>query len=1290
MNSLQHWEERLKPFYNKGLRIIGEIPFTYADLESMAEAIGGFVRKNGRKSETTERLVRDYPLTFITLMSGFAAYNTEQNFWQAFADFVHVDIMFIQGQWWRSEFITIAKKLNLKVFDFEDAAHPYVTSIRYQGGIPMYSLPDYFGKMVLPAVQRPDLREVSPKEALKHLLEHSYFVDAPVLNFLENSGDFGVEFFAESCHLARHALEHNGEVLPLEEVNLPEYIVYGFDKFIETAFDPQQHWSRPYLQVAPYSEDTAVHLILPEQEISLELAASQLTWKISFPEGMDEQVIPCRMFRRRQSVVSGQVPVPIQKVVQRVEVSINAHYAETGEARELRRWSLPVLPGGNNPPVIVFDGDCIQTGSSRLIPAGILYFLLPSACDLKGQGLIQKVEDFGGLVGAWKGWKTESWDVSQALSVSLVVNDAQLGDSIPVQGVIARPELTGGHPFQYQQYPDQPLYTSGPPSIRIPLVKGAAVHPQLSNWQVHIRSLWESNPNINTLFNFNHYAAQVQLSEDRAELPLQSVLGKDPSGLYRITVSGPRSLKAQFQVRLWPKLIISGHSTQLRPPQETPEPYQVRLHLPDGASCEVQAGADPLEIENTFGVWQITAPPDLERVLLDLVLPAGGTSPVRVPVSIPLPTLQWALAAGNDLGSLKWSRQLLQKPIDQLSQAGSAALHFRMYGLSESIHSLRLRLVDINDERVILQEVKLKPTDFEKDWLRVSLGQFTDTIKTIHSIGQFELYLPPQANGTPEVVIPVMELTRALDIQDVGLEQIGDLTWKINWKEEHPLKNRRVMLVPAWQPWQKPWEYKVPNKVKGEFVLSNVSLPPTRYHVYFSIQPDWVPPQIQPPEGVLPHVVDFCTEVDRLQALQAEEASPNHNLAFKNLAEQACIYDAIGNKKERDLAISRCTPHLIHLTDLDLLTGFIHWMQGKDIDRTFKSFFLNQMFNPRIVREMFRRYSRNADSLATYLDYCGSVKLFPAESARWMLNNHVDHSTALSRSLNELLQKEDSELVAIVVEMMSEARLSRQDAVALLKVKSTWAIEKVADLPVNPYTNSLLAGMLAELNIGETAFTSSKLAAWMVRCLPDEENGEKVLEYFTFLFEHNTPGIVEMLVRYTCEGRISEGNAFKLLTMNPAESYKILQNSSNQEGCKPWLERLELMCPSAAGIIHPGSSLITPFGKVVVEYLKDEAGTTVDRIRLGAERCIIYGLSGAGKEQVKLVLDCIKQEASIPGVNKAWRCRTCGFIHPDNNVVTNHFRTKHQGSPALGQVTLPVFFDTDETKIDPQSQDTGA
>lgn len=1272
MNSLDTWEKWLAPFFNSKLRLIAEIPFTYDDVQSMGEAIGKFIQ-HGPFTVATTNLTTRFPLTFITHMSGFAAFNSERNFWQAFAESIGIEPQQLFNQRWHHHYVRLAKKRGLKVFDLSEDNTPYVMSIRFQGGIPTYSLPDYFEKMVLPAIQRAALRELPTKEALNYLLEHTYFVDSPVFDFLRNSGDLGIEFFSASCRLAKHAEDNHGELLSAEELELPTYVVGAFEFWWEHREDVKQHWKKPFLQAAPGSEVTAVNLNLPEQEISLELSASRLYWNINYPElGITEEGV-CRVSRRRQNVVTQEDYLPIPQPMERIEVSLMAIQDGEGDPIELRRWNLSLMPPRGFTPIVGFNEQGIQLASNRQLPAGVLYLLTPLGSELVVDGSSRLVENCIPLVGEWADWQMDCWDLSDAWSLMVTKDDQPLGDVVPVTGVIAQPDLVEGHLFQFQDL-EEPLYTSDIPSIRVPLEKGSSNETRLSTWSVQVRSLGDANPSLNRTVCLNEHADEVKVEDDRGIFPLKNLLGEKPTGNYEIKVSGPRGLRSEFRVRLWPKLMIQGHNLQLMQPAQNAQPMGFILRLQDGATCQAQPGAEGIEIQPTLGMWQVTVPAELNRALLELQTPADNGGTVRVPVSIPLPKLRWGLTTEGHGDNLVFGQALIHRSIDQFLQSGSSSIHVEMYGLGNLIRNLKLQLVEQDDHKSVLQEASFYKTDFTKDWLRATLGQFIDSIRAVKSSAQFELVYVPKEIDAEDVRIPLVEVSHTLEIRDVSLTQVSEIEWKVTWHEDRPLRNRRVMLVPAWQPWQKPWEYKIPNKARGELILEGIALPPTRYHLYFYVLPDYESELMRSPEGLKPVLVDLCTPEERIAAIPTDSSSANEK--FRNQVELAIINHELGNGRNRDILLSEAAKSLIHISKLDLLTGVLEWLKDKDVDKPTKSFFFNSMFHHMILTPMLKHYSPNDPSLKEYLGYTATAKNIPLDSAKLMLNSVTD-PVVVGSCLRQLIKRKDDDLITIMVQMMRETRLSKLDAADLLSSDLKWAVERIVKFQSDPVIDSLLSGVLWKVYQLEEYEEDPRVLDWIIRAIPYEDEEQFIEVYLIRLFCKKHPQRFDALFRAYLDEKLMEDEVMEFLSSDPWNALKALEKAPTSGDHQRWVNQLVEKFPEAAGIIMPNSRLVTPFGDGVVDYIEKVNNGRVNRIRLGEPDYRLNVVVGSGGERVRLLIDYHNMTITVDGETHVWKCGRCSYMHLRQDLVVRHAERTHH-TVVLSKITLPISFNQDD------------
>ncbi len=253
----------------------------------------------------------NYPFTFLSLLTFFSAYNTEYDYWGALAEEIGAERGHLFNRNWDPTYRNKVKALRLRTFDFEDVHIPYVTTIRFHGGIPVYSLPDYFRFIVFPSVDRPELNDVPSSLALQTILNSVFHVDAPVRNFLENSGEFGVEFFESSRQLARHYRQQDS-ILSADEVDLPEHIIEAFETFVQDVLTPAERglkirFRKPVLLFTPFYDRGHLFVRLPEQEIPLRYADGQLEWHISFSESSILIQRPCKVKMQRQNMVTEEL-----------------------------------------------------------------------------------------------------------------------------------------------------------------------------------------------------------------------------------------------------------------------------------------------------------------------------------------------------------------------------------------------------------------------------------------------------------------------------------------------------------------------------------------------------------------------------------------------------------------------------------------------------------------------------------------------------------------------------------------------------------------------------------------------------------------------------------------------------------------------------------------------------------------------------------------------------------------------------------------------------------------------
>ena len=306
MRSLIEWENYLRSHFQRRLRLIGEIPLRRRDVEELADLLSEryeSVRQEG-VGKATEELKSKFPHTFTVFLTAFSTYNEELNYWGTLAERLNIQKNQIDNYRWRHIAYDFIKKQGLPVFTKEQASDIYVATLKFHGGIPTYSLGDFFSGIVLPSIQRPEYAELSSERALKIILENIYNVDAPVINFLTYSGELGQEFFASCREMARRYIKDQELVTP-EELDLPPYLVEEFSNFMETSQDKSVALRKPYLMFNPYN-DPPLRLHLPEEQIPLRFVEDEIYWQVTW-QGQSNPIEKAPTLRKqRQDVLNSQ------------------------------------------------------------------------------------------------------------------------------------------------------------------------------------------------------------------------------------------------------------------------------------------------------------------------------------------------------------------------------------------------------------------------------------------------------------------------------------------------------------------------------------------------------------------------------------------------------------------------------------------------------------------------------------------------------------------------------------------------------------------------------------------------------------------------------------------------------------------------------------------------------------------------------------------------------------------------------------------------------------------------
>jgi hypothetical protein len=1264
MSNLDQWEKRLQPAYKRRLKMIGEVGLSRLEMEDIANGVRNAIKRNSF-SRVTDLLDREYPFSFLSLLTFFSTYNTARDYWGALGDEIGVERNHFFNQRWHQNYLFKVKKLGLRYFDFEDVNNPYVTTIRFHGGIPVYSLRDYFRFVVLPSVDRPELNEVPSDQALETLLDTNLPVDAPVRTFLENSGDLGLEFFDASRKLARHYRQF-GVILSAEEADLPDHITEEFENFIQEVLIPTERGLRiklrkPVLLFSPYYDRGHLFVRLPEQELPLRYADGELEWNIRWSGSGNLIQQPCKVKMHRQYMVIQEPvqPLPIEACPRIVNVSLK-YLSPDSSTETLHDWSIRLKDSDEAEQIIGFRSDGVLLHPGNPFPAEELLLVYPENIDLQIEGVSHPSRVYGNLFGAWKGWQANGWDLSHSWSVQMLRDGQIIGAPVPIAGELPLPELLGDSDRHDNDPGGTELFLGEIPRLRIPIRPDMPLHQELDRWRIKIYSIGPADPDCEHNSQLGNHQSDFEIIDSWAEIPLTHFLGLTPVGTYSVYLNGPIENEKEFRFRLWPKVTVHGLKAAIFPRPAGPEIQRLTLMLPDNARCDVQAGTDGVEVNQKTIGWEIVVAPDATQAGLNLIWKQPDKEDIWVPFYLCIPRLRWSLVLGQDQGDLQWSFQSFHKSLDQILQTGEGAIHVEMPGLDAANH-LYLELFDVDNDKHAPQSESFHRTPFSKDWKRIGLERFADTLRHNSGLQHFDLSFQATRND-PIIHIPLVIVTRKLDLTDVNLIPIGELRWRIAWKAAYLVKNCWVLLQPAWQPWIPPQRFRIPDITAGSIEINKIGLPSSRYHLYFYVSAFEEAPTKRIPKNVEAFDVDLCNPYERLAELEIQLqnafARNANETIFKSIFEMVCIYDDIGDIPMRDQELSKLATPFVHITDLQLLLVFFNWLDNQSIQGPYVTFFYRIMFKPELVGQFLPQYHKNDPELKSYLAYVPRLKDIYSQSAL-MIAGYSDDPVVLTTCFHRLLQQEEFKLIPLLIEMIENSRLTSQDVADLLAMNAEWAFNVLLEYQSSSLIDSILVALIEKKASLINPLKMELRHPLIIRILPLLVDQNLISIFIRDLLDNDESEGYDFLMRAYREKKLDISAVTTLLAINPKLSIYLLREAPPYTMHLKLLDWLKDHFPDKAGLIKPGSLLMTPFGFAGVQNIRTITGQILHLADPHQSDLQIYISIGKGKFRETAILDTSNWTLFFPNKVFAYQCSNCKFTSPNQRAIREHHDVNH-------------------------------
>lgn len=1104
--NLKEWETSLKPYLNH-IKLLGEIPITHIEVEQIGNLIRDLNNKYG-PTRTTRILEADYPRTFAVFLASLAAHNTARDYWRVVAESTGVAVQRINQLSWGSSFLRILEVFELPTFQ-DIGGYRYVNPIRLHGGIPAYSLPDYFAYILWPSVTRKNYKDLHSEDLVTIFLKRAsiqVLVDSPVTNFLENGGEHAIEFFDRCRKMARTYSQLQEFPDPIE-IDLPPYVVRTFQQYVEEELESEtgKRLRKPQLLLDPWGPDFYIHI--PPEPVDALLATRHYIWHLEMQRENSENyehIEPIRVRRRGYELETSEVDIPLDNPAQRIITSYciqdtSKKDSTRTKTHTIHRWRLNLLPTEDQPPLLVFNpnnGRILHW--NQALSAEELWLLSPIDVELRIDGEGEIVENFPDFYGSWGQWTVESWDLTNANSVQLIRNGKELKAPIPIQSAPPEPILVGNNILRIDVDPDGvPVYIGEPPRIRIPIRPGKTAEAELAHWQLNIESRWAALPEFHhEIFTLSEIKSHLITSSNEVDFPLDAILGPNPCGTYRAIVTGPFGLRAEFRFRVWPSLTLNSLESYYFPSKDGALPVILNIELPQGCEVSPQAGSEGVKVNYTGTNFQVTVDPNITVADLHLISPLPDNDPIRLPLSIAIPRLRWSLMLGQDDAEIKWHANPIQSTVDALLQAGQGTLYFELPLIDELPLIFTVVLVNPENNEVIQEHSRPKGVSFRQTRWRFPLGEFSDTIRHLneHPVFEFQLAIENSISGE-RVEIPILRLNRTLDIHTVWIEFLEESTFCMRWIETNPLRNRRVRIWSEWQPWIPPMEVKIPDAARGELDVQEVVLMPSHYRMHFFTAAPWDPPNPpnEPPnESIL---VETTTPQERLRCVH-KQINVESKHPFLLHFERACVLDKISDVQARDQEIQWCCQHLDECLP-DQILAFHRWLGSRDPQTQIRV--RTQMYRPDQMQKLFSSFPKSHQKRDSYLEHFSDTDFVQPESALLVLE-HVSAPGSVMHALITLVKQEHNQSLPKIFASLESGQLSDLDAGELLTLNPDFTLPALGKMPEIPSKLRMIHRMVKLIPEQEyfvlPNFWIRTCAGWgRIEEIWNQESGES-LQYF--------------------------------------------------------------------------------------------------------------------------------------------------------------------------------------------------
>lgn len=901
MATLAEWEEKLK-IRVPTIQLLGELGLTRQETEEIGLGIQNLVTKFGF-DRTTSRLKSKYPCTFAAYLVFQGIFGFDHgNYWARVCQVTGIPYDPNYTPIWGRAFLEILQQLG---FHYRFGGNRYVGSILGHGGIPLYSLADFFGLLLQPSVTRVDWAATDTQELIQEWLSRSYlqFADKSIRRFFENGGIVAVDFVDRCREMAREYAEFR-ETPSAGELGLSQEVVSRYREWVEhvqvTAAADVFRVRRPQLLFEPWG--MGVELVLPEQQIPISSARASFGWHVTM-NGKTES-LPVPLYRKGGILKTESAILPLESPETIYQVSF------TMDGEPQREWEQESLSDSS---LFIFDPD---TGKAIRYESGLdlarCWAVFPPEISLEPEPARESFvsEVLPALPWEWHTWHAAELDLTAISAIQVQGREVQ--DEISIRNAQRFGAELHGQLAPSTVIHSAPLYLGRPPRLRIPAITQSGPSGSLAKWVLELTSEGETDPPVRLKKSLSELGHCLEWQPDGLDVLLEHpfLLGSSPMGRYRLHLRGIVGEMAQFRFAVLDKLSVLQEdlAEKALTGVERDKDSLVEIGLRDRLEffeSSAQVKMSESTVNENGRCYQIVASSTVDTVSLRVLRELADRRVVSVPIDLTIYRPRWLFAlAPSRITHRDWKSELVSISMQELEQSDSPSLLLDLPPHEEELW-VRLRLIGARDEE--LQSLEPVSTHHVTRYYRFDLRMIKDTLRAsempiIRGILEIQ--------STKKTSLPAIAIKQGIVVQEFMIDASSkdqEIDIRCKWQPDVRLKGRYLCFWSLSRPWSDPFGVSVPDHVRSTFdtKLSSAEVIAGVYLVELTIYDPWlstVLPRPLPDSDNVTRVILGDPE-ERYQALLIE--TPRDESEYAKLCERALLMHYAGDARVDD-ALQQC------------------------------------------------------------------------------------------------------------------------------------------------------------------------------------------------------------------------------------------------------------------------------------------------------------------------------------------------------------------------------------------------